>query len=344
VHGDVEENTMKENQKNPSLSRRDFVKTAAVGLGGVSTTVLAGVGAPPVEAAQTGDRLPPSAEGGGVSDKLVITVSPSGRAENLPSQADMRVPKLHADAAVEGFNAGASIVHLRGNRLTQDPKIPQGQRGPELENWREVTSLVRSRCDIVINYGSSAMEPSVRKPLLPLKPDAGSFLVGHHYGGMAVPVEDQRQSALDHLEAGVLPEVEIFHSGDLANLNALIATGLLRPPYCVTLFFNYTHYYAVPASMLELQSRLALLPPNTHWTVCVKGARHLEMAAYAIALGGHVRTGLENNVELAPGRPATSQGTCVERIVRLAQDLGREVATPQEAREMLGLPRRPLQV
>ena len=65
------------------------------------------------------------------------------------------------------------------------------------------------------------------------------------------------------------------------------------------------------------------------------------MAAYAITLGGHVRTGLENDVELAPGRPATSQGECVEQIVRLAQALGRKVATPQEAREMLGLPRKP---
>jgi 3-keto-5-aminohexanoate cleavage enzyme len=274
-------------------------------------------------------------------DKLVITVSPSGQAPNLPSQPDMRVPKLHADAILEGFNAGASVVHIRGTRVTEDPKIPQGLRGPTLDNWKEVTNLVRSRCDIVVNFGSSAMEPNVRKPLLALKPDSGSFLVGHHYGGMSVPVEKQRRSALDHLEAGVLPEVEIFHTGDMANLNMLIKTGVIRPPYCVTLFFDYTHYYSVPATLPQLQNQLALLPPNTHWTVCVKGPKHLEMAAYAIVLGGHVRTGLENEVELAPGRLAKSQRECVERIVRLAQDLGRPVATPQEAREMLGLPRKP---
>ena len=67
---------------------------------------------------------------------------------------------------------------------------------PDLENWKDVTSLVRSRCDIVINYGASAMEPRVRKSLLALKPDAASFLVGHHYGGMAVPVA--ARSLIEH--------------------------------------------------------------------------------------------------------------------------------------------------
>lgn len=332
---------MKPNDNKSALSRRDFVATAALGLGGMSAALLSGEAAR-AEAAQASGgpgARPAGAEGG--MPKLIITVSPSGRAPNLPSQPDMRVPKLHADAVLEGFHAGASIVHLRGTRVTNDPKIPQGLRGPDLDNWKEVTSLVRSQSDIVVNFGSSAMEPDVRKPLLALHPDAGSFLVGHHYGGMAVPAEKQRRSALDHLAAGVLPEVEIFHTGDLANLNLLIRTDVLRPPYCATLFFDYTKYYAVPATLAQLQNLLALLPPNTHWTVCVKGPQHLEMAAHAIALGGHVRTGLENEVELAPGRPARTQAECVERIVRLAQDLGRPVATPQEARAMLGLPRKP---
>ena len=324
----------------PSVSRRNFVTTAAVALGGLSAGMLRGERLR-AEVAQAVDRLPPSARRAATTDKLIITVSPSGEAPNLPTQSDMRVPKLHADAVLEGFNAGASVVHIRGTRTTEDPKVPQGLREPTLDNWREVTGLVRSRCDIVVNFGSSAMEPNVRKPLLGLKPDSGSFLVGHHYGGMSVPVEDQRRSALDHLEAGVLPEVEIFHTGDMSNLNLLIKSGVIHPPYCVTLFFDYTHYYSVPATIQQLQNQLALLPPNTHWTVCVKGPKHLEMAAYAIALGGHVRTGLENEVELAPGRPAKSQGECVERIVRLAQDLGRQVATAKEAKEMLGLPRKP---
>lgn len=205
----------------------------------------------------------------------------------------------------------------------------------------EITNLVRSRCDAIVNYGGSGMPPKDRKTLLALKPDAISVLVGHHFGGMPVPMENARQTALDAMEAGVLPEVEIFHSGDIANLNLLVKEGLFHPPYEVTLFFNYAPYYGVPPSLLELQSRLALLPPGTNWTVCTRGPRQLEMAAYAIMWGGHVRTGLENNIEVAPGQPAKSQGECVEQIVQLARALGREIATPQDARRILGLPRKP---
>ena len=324
---------MKEN-KGP-LSRRGFVKTSALGLAGISVTTLAEVTALASQASQAGDRVRSSPGASGATDKLVITISPSGRAANLPAQPDMGVPKLHADAALEGINAGAAIAHLRGTDLQGGP------RRPDLDNWGEATSLIRSRCDAVVNYGGSAMPPNVRKTLLALKPDAISVLAGHHFTGMLVLLENARQYALDAMEAGVLPEVEIFHSGDIANLNLLVKEGLFRPPYQVTLFFNYSPYYGVPPSLPELQSRLALLPPGTQWTVCTRGPRQLEMAAYAIMYGGHVRTGLENNVELAGGQPAKSQGECVEQIVQLARALGREIATPQDAKRMLALPRKP---
>ena len=326
---------MKTNEKGPNPSRRAFVKTAAVALGGISSAAMAGVGSAAVEAAQAAPS-PPAEDGAGRSDKLVITISPSGGGAGAAREA--RTPKRDADAALEGINAGASIVHLRG--AISSPPGPMINT-PDLDYWRELGESVRSRSDVVINFGASAMTPAVRKSLLALKPDAGSFLVGHHYAGMAVPVENQRQYAIDYLDAGVLPEVEVFHTGDVANLNALIKTGVMRPPYCVTIFINHARYYQVPPTASQLQSMLELLPPRTHWTVCVDGPKHLELAAYAIALGGHVRTGLENGVELAPGRLAKTQAECVERIVQLARDLGREVASPKEARAMLLLPRRP---
>ena len=90
-----------------------------------------------------------------------------------------------------------------------------------------------------------------------------------------------------------------------------------------------------------LTAMVAMLPPRTPWTLCVGGPNHLDMAAIAIARGGHVRTRLENNVELSPGKPARTQGECVGRIVQLARSLGREIASPHDARQLLGLPRRP---
>jgi len=322
--------------RNPS--RREFVGTAAIGLGGLGAAGLTGVGT--VDAASQGAR-PPAAPAGG-DERLVITLSPSGQSTLLPrsSQYEAGDVQAHAAAALDGIGAGAAIVHLRGasKNVGRGPG-PSLLNQPDLENWRQLTEAVRAKSKAIINYGASAMTPPVRKELLALKPEAGSFLVGHHYGGMTVPVEAQRQYATDYLAAGVLPEVEVFHSGDVANFLALVETGLLRPPYCVTVFLNYSPYYKVPATPLQLEATVAMLPPKTHWTVCVRGPKHLDMAAAAIAAGGHVRTGLENDVELSPGRPARTQGECVERIVQLARSLGREVGSPEDARRQLGLPR-----
>ncbi len=321
---------MSEHETNPNVSRRDFVKTTALGVGGLGATTVAGMGAPEAAAAQ--ER--PATAGAGAHEKIVITLSPSGRSA-LPGspQTDTRDTRAHAAAALEGINTGAAIVHVRGGN------IPGGD-GPNLDSWRELTEAIRSKSNAIINYGSSAMSPPERKTLIALKPDAGSVLVGHHFGGTPMSFENQEQYIVDHLAAGVLPEIELFHSGDVANLNRLIGTGLLRPPYCVTVFLNYNAYYAVPPTVQQLEAMLVLLPPGTHWTLNVKGEKHFDMAAYAISRGGHVRTGLENNVMIA-GRPAKSNAECVERLVQLARSMGREIASPAEARHALGLPRKP---
>jgi uncharacterized protein (DUF849 family) len=269
--GRKEEDKMKAYGNKPTLSRRDFVATAAASICGMTATLLSGEKSVGEDAAQESERHTPSGRAT-VLNKLIITVSPSGADPHQTSSTDIaKDPKRHADAILEGFHAGASVVHIRGaSAVEKNPDVLHGH-GADLNNWKEVTDLVRSRCNIVINYGSSAMEPPVRKPLLALKPEAASFLVGHHYTGMAVLPDFQRQSALNHLEAGVLPEVEIFHTGDMANLNALIKTGVLRPPYCVTLFFNYDAYYAVPPTLPLLQGQLGLMSANAHWTICAKG-------------------------------------------------------------------------
>src|SRR5687768_3497765 len=105
----------------PDVSRRDFLKAA--GIGGISTTALAGVGALPAEALQT-LHLPGQS---GTGEKLVITLAPSGRAPNLPQQSENRTNQQHADAALEGVKAGASIVHLRGGQAAGGPAAGGGR-------------------------------------------------------------------------------------------------------------------------------------------------------------------------------------------------------------------------
>ncbi|OFW14475.1 MAG: hypothetical protein A3H29_11235 [Acidobacteria bacterium RIFCSPLOWO2_02_FULL_67_21] len=313
------------------VSRRDFVRAAAVGLGGLSAAGLPGAGVPEAAAAQAGRP----AQAAGAHDKIVITLSPSGRS-SLPGspQTDTRDVNAHVAAALEGINAGAAVAHVRGGNLP-------GGGGPNLDSWRQLTEQIRARSSAIVNYGSSGMPAPVRKNLIgTLKPDAASVLVGHHFGGTPIPFEMQNQTVIDHLALGVLPEIELFHSGDVANLNRLVETGLLRPPYCVTIFLNYNAYYRVPPTVLQLGAMLELLPPGTHWTLNVKGPKHFDMAAVAISRGGHVRTGLENDVMVGE-RPAKSNGECVERIVQIARSLGREIASPADARQALGLPRKP---
>ena len=312
----------------PPVSRRNFVKTAAAGFGALGASGLAGI---PLEAAAGQGAV---AHAGG-HEKVLITLSPSGRS-SLPGSPQTNTADInaHIAAALEGVNAGAAVAHVRGGN------IPNGG-GPNLDNWRQLTEEIRTKSGAIVNYGSSGMAPAVRRTLIGLKPEAASVLVGHHFGGTPIMFEMQKQTLTDHLALGVLPEIELFHSGDVANMNRLIETGLLRPPYCVTLFMNYNAYYRVPPTPLQLEAMLELLPAGTHWTLNVKGPKHFDMAALAIARGGHVRTGLENSFELAPGRPPKTQAECVERIVQMARAMGREVASPAEARQALGLPRKP---
>lgn len=273
-------------------------------------------------------------------EKLILTVVPCGRGR-MPDPPDMADARTQAQAALEAYQAGASVAHLHGN-MRQD-----SGREPDFEHWAELTRLVRNRSDMIVQFGRAVMSPMVRKRLLELGPDMGSFLLGHHdiliNSGQALHAlctqEEQAESARYHLEAGVLPECEVWHAGNLWNMRRLIEAGLLRPPFYATLFLGWPGGHWAPASPQELLSRVAALPPDTHWGLSVKGPQQVGLHALAITLGGHVRVGFEDNAELYPGVPARSNAQLVERIVRLARELGREVATPAEARAILGLPR-----
>jgi 3-keto-5-aminohexanoate cleavage enzyme len=277
-------------------------------------------------------------------DKLIITVSPAGRA-NIPDPPDMSDPETQAQAVTDAHNAGASVAHLHGALLPS----ADGERQPDLEHWGAVTRLVRERSDIVVQYGVAVMKPKGRKSLLTLGPEMGSFLIGHHdilsqHGPLSSisTLDEQRESAQYHQEAGVLAETEVWHQGNYWNFNQLIDTGHLVAPHFATLFFGWPGGNWTPTTPQELQSRIEGLPEGTQWTVSAKGPDQINMHAMAIMLGGHVRLGFQDNPDLHPGVPAKSNAELVERIVRLARDMGREVATPSDVRAMLNLPRRPL--
>lgn len=137
------------------------------------------------------------------------------------------------------------------------------------------------------------------------------------------------------LERGIKPEIEVFEAGMIDNALRLLRKGLLQEP----LHFNFV--LGVPGAMAGTVRNLAFLvdsiPPGSTWTVSGIGRQETPLAVAAMAMGGHVRVGFEDNIYYRRGELATSNGQLVARIVRIAQELGREIATPAEAREILGI-------
>jgi 3-keto-5-aminohexanoate cleavage enzyme len=143
------------------------------------------------------------------------------------------------------------------------------------------------------------------------------------------------QFASRMLELGVKPELEVFERGMIDNAKKLLKKGLLKAP----LHFDFVLGVpgACPGTPEDLLYMVRQLPPDWTWTVAGIGKDELPLAVMAIMLGGHVRVGFEDNVYYKKGVLAESNAPLVARIVRIAEELGREIATPDEAREILGL-------
>jgi 3-keto-5-aminohexanoate cleavage enzyme len=137
------------------------------------------------------------------------------------------------------------------------------------------------------------------------------------------------------LDLGVKPEIEVFERGMIENAKKLVKKGLVKAPLHFDLVLGVPG--ACPGTPEDLMFMVAQLPAGSTWTVAGIGRSELPLAVMAIVLGGHVRVGFEDNVYYGKGELATSNAQLVERIVRIAKEVGREVATPDEARAILGI-------
>jgi 3-keto-5-aminohexanoate cleavage enzyme len=249
-----------------------------------------------------------------------------------------RAVEAQAAAAIEACRMGASVANLRA-------RLFDG-REPDVVSWGKLAGLIRASCDMLVQFGRITMPPALRRRLLELKPDMASFLLGHHdvitaagpLHGLST-LEDQCEIAGYHLDYGVLPECLVSRPGNVWNMRQLIDRGLLQPPYYAMLPFGAPGGEWSPATPTELVQRVALLPPNTNWAVTVQGPEELAMNALAISQGGHLRISLADT----PDRDLAAERNrqIMASVTRLATALGRDIASPSEARQMLGLPRRP---
>lgn len=257
------------------------------------------------------------------------------RRPNLPVTPDAIVAE-----ALAAWRAGAAVIHLHAREADGTPTQDPGAFAVLLDGLRE------AGCDAVVNLscgtaGGRAVRDERLGPL-ELRPEMGSLDAGSINFGDRIFEGDLpflRRMAAAFRRTGVRPELECFDTGHLGLALQLRDEGLLDDPLVVQLVLGVPGT-GVPASIEQVEHMRRRIPDGAPWSVCAIGPAQLPLNAYCILAGGHVRTGLEDNLLYARGDPATN-ARLVERVVRLAGELQRPVATPEQAREILGLASRP---
>lgn len=283
-------------------------------------------------------------------EKLIIFA-----ALGYPGSANPQLPAIPAswdeliESAVAARVAGASIVHFHGPHDSEGKIIA--------DRWGQLAEAIRKRCDVLIDFGQAGAPWEQRKPLLQLgtgKPDFFAVsLTNHDYrrhdperGDFDVYYSHTREEletyARGCAEFGVKPHWEIWNPGALWNFDYLAQQGLIAKPYWLELLFGTPGGTWAPPTMEEINLRINSLPADSVYSVTARGTAgpigQTRMLTLVIIKGGHVRLGPQDIPYYAEGVPARSNAQLVERIVRIATDLGREIATPDDARRMLGLP------
>ena len=268
-------------------------------------------------------------------EKLIITAALTGAEVTKDIQPNLPVtPEEIAEAAYECYKAGASIVHVHARDKDGNPT-------QDYEVYKEIKEKIEAKCPVIFQPstgGATWHSPEERLQPVELSPEMATLSAGTCNFGTDVFMnsgEYIEKFAKRMKELGVKPEIEVFERGMINNANALVKKGLVDDP----LHFDFV--MGVPGAITgEIRDLLYLvesIPKGSTWTVAGIGRHELPLANMAILLGGHVRVGFEDNIYYKKGELARSNAQLVERIVRLAKELGREVATPAEAREILGL-------
>jgi len=271
-------------------------------------------------------------------EKVIITAAITGSriardvAPYIPVKPDEIV-----QSSIECWNAGAAIVHIH----VRDPETGLGAQ--DLDLFRQVVKPLREKTDLVLCLTTSGI-PGRNLPIeerlisLELEPELASFDAGSiNLGGSVFinPPEFLEAAAKKMREKGVKPELEIFDVGMIVTCLRMKDQGLLEEP----LHFQFVlgtpwGSPATPKSFLHLYE---YIPRNSTWSIIGVGKGHLPMSMIGLIMGGHIRVGMEDNIYYQRGVLAKSNAQFVERIVRIAREYGREVATPGETREILGL-------
>lgn len=270
-------------------------------------------------------------------DKLIITAAITGAELNktlcpaLPITAEEQ-----GLAAKESVEAGASIIHLH-------VRDDQGNPSQKLEHFQRSVNAITKACQTspIIQFstgGAVGEKMENRIASLALKPQMASFNLGTMNFGEDIFVnsfEEMRALAAAFKKFKVIPEFEIYDAGHIDNLKKLIKEGLVEPPY------HCQFVLGVPGALSGEVSGLVFLverlPKDSTWGVAGIGRFETPLAVHALLMGGNVRVGLEDNIYYEKGKLASSNAQLISRITRIAKEVGRDIASPQEAQKLLNL-------
>ncbi|WP_426957110.1 3-keto-5-aminohexanoate cleavage protein [Muricoccus radiodurans] len=274
-----------------------------------------------------------------MGEPCVISVAITG---SVPRKKDNPALPITVPEQIEStqaaFEAGATLAHVH---VRNDDESSSS----DPEKFGALQEGLRKHCPGMIvqfSTGGRGREMSARGAMLYLKPDMASLATGSVNFPTIVyenPPAFVRDLALSMRDKGIKPEVEVFDLAMLYNTADLVAEGLILAPPHVQFVFGVKHALPARRDILEFEvAKLKELLPGATWTAAGIGRHQLEVNHWALEMGGHVRTGLEDNVRWDKDSLAPSNAALVKRVAELCARYGRPVADAAQARQLLGLP------
>lgn len=272
-------------------------------------------------------------------EKLIITAAISGA--EVTKEMNPAVPYTIAEVVREAksaYDAGAAVIHLH---VRWDDGTPTQDKG----RFKEAMDAIKKACPDVIllpsTGGAVGMTAEERLQPVDLRPEMATLDCGTcNFGGDDIFVNTENMTidfAKKMKEMGVKPEIEVFEKGMIDNAMKLYKKGLLDAPIQFNIVLGVNG--AMSATPRDLTFMVDSLPKDATWCGTGIGRSEFDLAAVAIVMGGNVRVGFEDNSYLEKGVLAKSNGELVEKVVKLAKLLNRQIATPEDARRILGLPK-----
>ncbi len=275
-------------------------------------------------------------------DTVIITVAQTGALvtksmnPNLPEQ-----PEEIVESAYACYQEGAAICHIHA-------RDKEGKATGRKEVFQEIHDQIRAKCNIVIQDstgGGPNLTVEQRVECLYAKPEMASLNMGTmmrvsgQYAG--IPFSNMRQDIEAYVtrmrDMGIKAEMEVYSHAMFREVENLIKKGLVEKPYYINLVLGMMYQGAIDANPKYLNSVIDFLPEDTIFNVTPVGAAQLPLTAMGMILGGCIRVGMEDNIYYRKGELVKNNAQLVARAVRIARELNKEPATPDEARKILGI-------